>query len=260
MKKNNFFNLNLPDKMFGVESAFIKIFLIPIPLIVVFLISLNLIIIPRISEIKSVSDKVKSTNSQNSLVKTKNNYLKSIDQVELEKNALFLDSAVLKENKAYVLTEIVRKIADNYSYYISSFAINPGEIKSDGSSDITITGDTNSIKKTPITVTLSGPKDKMLDLITALENSLPILFIDKFETKTIDSLTELNLTISSYYINNDTNLNTNNLSLSDLTLTEEESSLLQKLNSFNKVELSSSTEGTESATYKEYNRENPFSL
>ena len=187
MKKNNFFNLNLPDKMFGVESAFIKIFLIPIPLIVVFLISLNLIIIPRISEIKSVSDKVKSTDSQNSLVKTKNNYLKSIDQIELEKNAKFLNSAVLKEDKAYILTEIVKKIADKYSYYVDSFSINPGEIKSDDGSDIKITGDTNSIKKTPITVSLSGPKDKMLDLITALENSLPILFIDKFETKTVDS-------------------------------------------------------------------------
>jgi len=259
MKKNNFFSLNLPDKMFGVESAFIKIFLIPIPLIIVFLISLKLIIIPKISEIKDVNDKIKSVNSQNSLVKTKNNYLKSVDQVELEKNANFLNSAVLKENKAYVLTEIVKKIADNYSYYISSFSINPGEVKNDDSV-IKMTGENNSIKKTPIAVTLSGPKDKMLDLITALENSLPILFIDKFETKTVDSLTELDLTISSYYINNDTNLDIANLSLADLTLTEEESGLLKRLNDFKEVESSSSTEGTESAIYKEYTRANPFSL
>jgi len=260
MKKNNFFSLNLPDKMFGVESAFIKIFLIPIPLIIVFLISLKLIIIPKISEIKDVSNKIKSVNNQNSLVKIKNNYLKSIDQVELEKNANFLNSAVLKEDKAYVLTEIVKKIADNYSYYVDSFSINPGEVKSDDSSNIKIAGENNSIKKTPIAVTLSGPKDKMLDLITALEDSLPILFIDKFETKTVDSLTELDLIISSYYINNNTNLNTANLSLSDLTLTEEESSLLKKLNDFKKVELSSFNEGTESAAYKEYTRANPFSL
>lgn len=259
MKKNNFFNLNLPDKMFGIESAFIKILFLPIPLFLVFLISLRLIIIPKFSEIKSVSDKTKSIDTQNSLVKTKNNYLKSIDQVELENNAQFLDSAVLKENKAYVLTEIVRKIADKYSYYVGSFSINPGEVKSDDGSDIKIS-EANSIKKIPIVVTLSGPKDKMLDLITDLEKSLPILFIDKFETKTIDSLTELNLTISSYYINNDTNLNTNNLSLSDLTLTSEESDLLKKLTDFNKVELSSPSEGTESTSYKEYNRENPFSL
>ncbi len=260
MKKNNFFSLNLPDKIFGIEIAFIKLLLIPVPLILVFLISLKLVIIPKITEIGEINNKIKSTGSQTSLVKTKNNYLKSIDQVDLKDKAQFLNSAVLSENKAYVLTEIIRKIADKYSFYITSFTITPGEIKNgDTDSNIQMGSEKDAIKKTPVKLTLSGPNDKMLDLIIALEKSLPILFIDSFETKTKDSLTELDLTVSSYYMNNNVSFNTKDLTLTDLTLTDEESGLLKKLSEFNKIDLSSS-DSTDSATFKEYSRENPFNL
>lgn len=255
MKKNNFFNLNLPDKIFGLEKALLVLFLPPIGLIFLFLISLNLILMPKIAEIGGIKTKINDFSSKTKKIEEQNKYLMSINQEELKKNADYLDNAVLKDKRSYLLVEIIRGVANKFDYQIESFSLTPGELKGEDSTKSSISQDT---VKMPVSLLMIGPKEKSLELISALEKTLPILFIDKFETKNSGSLSKLDLVVSSYYVKDSVNLETNNLSLSDLILSNEEKDLITKISSFTKIE-GNNQNGTESSSFQQYQRENPFS-
>lgn len=256
MKKNNFFSLNLPDKIFGLEKSFLFLFLPPLGLILIFLISLNLIMVPKMNEIGMVYKKIDEMKINTGKINEQNRYLLSIDQEELKKNADYLDNAVLKDKKSYLLVEIIRSVANRFDYQVDSFSLTPGELKEDEES-IKISPSGETIKM-PITLSMVGPQEKRLDLIKALEKTLPILFIDKFETEMSGNLSNLNLVVSSYYVNDKTNMDTSNLTLDDLTLSKEESDLVKRISSFTKIE--SSQSGSGASEFQQYQRENPFSL
>ena len=248
-------SFKLPDKIFGLERSFLVLFLPPIFLVLFFLISLNFVLIPKMNEIKSVNDRINEVNSKTDKINEQIKYLNSVDSEELQRNADYLDNAVLKSKQSYLLVGIIREVANKFGYQIESFSLTPGELKNGETKNKTSLGNTT---KMPISLLLDGPKDKKLELILALEKTLPILFIDKFETSTSGSITKLNLTISSYYIDNDVNIDTNTVALSDLILSNEESALLEKISSFSKIEENQSNVGT--TEFKQYQRENPFSL
>lgn len=248
-------SFKLPDKIFGLEKSFLVLFLPPIFLVLFFLISLNFVLIPKINEIKSVNNKINEVNSKTDKINEQIKYLNSVDSEELQKNADYLDNAVLKSKQSYLLVGIIREVANKFGYQIESFSLTPGELKNSETKNKTSLGNTT---KMPISLLLDGPEDKSLELILALEKTLPILFIDKFETSTSGSIAKLNLTISSYYIDNDINIDTNTVALSDLILSNEESALLEKISSFSKIEENQSNVGT--TEFKQYQRENPFSL
>jgi hypothetical protein len=256
MKKNNFFNLNLPDKIFGLEKALLILFLPPIGLIFLFLISLNLILIPKISEIGVLKSKINEVSVNTKKIEEQNKYLMSIDQEELKKNADYLDNAVLKDKRSYLLVEIIRGVANKFDYQIESFSLTPGELKGEDSSKNSFSQDT---VKMPVSLLMIGPKEKSLELISALEKTLPILFIDKFQTKNSGSLSQLDLVVSSYYVKDNVDLETSNVALNDLILSKEEKDLITKISSFIKIEGNSQNE-TESFVFQQYQRENPFSL
>lgn len=256
MKKNSFFSLNLPDKIFGLEKSFLMLFLWPIILVVLFLISLNLLLLPKINEIGGVNKKIDQVKNNINKVKEQNKYLMSIDQEKLKINAEYLENAVLKDKKSYLLVGIIRGVANNFGYQLESFSLTPGELKEEeGSTNVSVSKDT---VKMPVNLSMIGPKDKTLGLISALEKTLPILFIDKFETKSLGNLSKLDLTVSSYYINDKTSMETENITLNDLILSKEESDLIDRISSFSKIEKNESE--SENSEFKEYNRENPFSL
>lgn len=256
MKKNNFFGLNLPNKIFGIEKLFLGLFLAPFFLFLIFLLSLRLILIPKMNDISTLGGEIKKINNNTNKIKEQNKYLASINQEELERNADYLDNAVLKDKQAYLLVGIIRNVASKFDYQIDSFSLTPGEIKSDKLVKITNLEDA---VKLPISLSLIGPKEKNLDLILALEKTLPILFIDKFEKTDSNNYSQFNLTVSSYYIASKTNIETSNVTLSDLVLSKKELDLINTISSFNKIEDNSLSIGA-SGVFKEYQRDNPFSL
>jgi len=248
-------NFKLPDKIFGLEKSLLTLFLPPFVLILFFFISLNLFIIPKIGEIQGINKTIDEVNSKTDKINEQIKYLNSIDSEELQRNVDYLDNAVLKSKQSYLLVGIIRGVAIKFGYQIDSFSLTPGELKNSEVKNKTSLG---NMTKMPIELLLSGPKDKSLELISALEKTLPILFIDNFETNTAGDITELNLTVSSYYIGDEINIDTNNVALSDLILSNEESALLEKISSFNKIEENQSNVGM--TEFKQYQRENPFSL
>ncbi|HPT66322.1 MAG TPA: hypothetical protein PK257_03380 [Candidatus Woesebacteria bacterium] len=255
MKKNSFFDLKLPEKIFGIDRSLLMLFLSPLGLIVLFFVSLNLVLMPKIEESKEIKKKTYEVVANTKKIKEQNRYLMSIDQEELKRDADYLDNAVLKDKKSYLLVEIIRGVADKFDFQVESFSLTPGELKEEGSVKIAVSGDT---VKMPVNLTMIGPKEKTLDLISALEKTLPIIFIDKFETRNTGSLSQLNLVVSSYYINGKSNIETENITLEDLILSKEESALINRISSFNKIQNNQTQTG--SSEFKQYSRENPFSL
>lgn len=247
-------DLKLPDKIFGLDSALLMFFLPPLGMIFLFLISLKFILLPKFDEIGLVKNEINKVNASTSKLNEQIGYVGSIDQEELQKNTEYLDNAVLKDKKSYLLVEIIREVANRFDFQIESFSLTPGEIKDDSSKVASL----KNMIKMPVNLLMSGPKDKSLDLILALEKTLPILFIDKYETSISQGSVELDLTVSSYYIPEGKDVDTNNVSLNDLILSDEESKLVEKISSFTKIE--ENKQKTETLEYQKYDRKNPFNL
>lgn len=259
-KQNNFFNLKFPDKVFGIEKYFLVLFLPPLALLIVFFISLGLIVIPRINDISNTRTNIKNVNSNIDKIVQQNKYLESIDQEELQKNTEYLNNAVLRNKQSYLLVGIVRQVANRFGYQIKSFSLVPGDVKEVNTNTNTKTSnnDLKNMIRMPVNLIMDGPKDSSLELIKALEKTLPILFIDKFETQSSNGSTEISLTIYSYYIKDEFNVNTDNISLNDLILSDEESSLLKEISTFTKIE--DNQTDIDTTEFQQYDRENPFSI
>ncbi|MFA5750071.1 MAG: hypothetical protein WC895_02530 [Candidatus Shapirobacteria bacterium] len=245
-------------KIFGIDISLTKVFLVPLVVIIVFLITLAGVISPKVSEIVDLGKNIKAMNSQIKSVQEKRAYLLSIDQEQLKRDAQYLDSAVFQEKNSYLLVGVIRNIADKHNFQIKSFSINPIKLKDESNQTLKV-AEKNVAVKMPINVVLSGPSDKNLDLIKALENSLPILFIDKFNISSLAGFSDLDLTISSYYVPNNQDFVSGNLSLSDLKPTKAETELLITISKFEKNNSSTETDKTDGEkSFVKYERTTPF--
>lgn len=250
--------MKTPDKLFGLEKSLLKLFLIPFLVLFLFLVSLGLVILPKIGDTKNNFKTIDNLNKQIKLTNEKKSYLMTVDVEQLNQQAGILNKAVLRERKSYLLVGVIRKIADNFGFQIKSFLVNPGEIKDFPTKTLKVSDKETAIRM-PVSVTLVGPSDKNLELIKALESSLPILFIDKFDSKTLSGVSELEMTISSYYVPEKNDYISGNLTIKDLQLTTEESELLSTVGKFNAIDDGVNYDnGT--PQFVEYNRANPFSL
>ena len=250
--------LKLPDKVFGINISFLKLFLLPFLAVLGFLVSLNLIIIPKFSSLSDLNKSISLVNSQINLTNQKINYLSSVDQQQIQTDVDYLESAVLQEKNSYILVGIIRNVADQYGFTISTFSISSLDIKSGEAKSTLKLANEEVAVRLPLSLTMIGPDSKRVEMITALENTLPILFIDNLNISSTAGISTLGMTISSYYVPEKTDLVSGNLSLEDLIPTQEENDLLKTISNFTKVK--SNLMIGETSTFVEYDRQNPFSL
>ena len=215
----------MPEQVFGIESRILVIYLRPLVLVIMILVSINLIVVPRINEMGTMKgqsrDFVKKTKDLNEKVA----YLTRVDQAELMKQTQFLKSSLMNGKDSYYLVNIVRKITQKFGFSVESFSINPGVVT-----------DTEVEPKLPIKVVILGPKEKYVELLLAIEKNLPILSIDSFDIRSSGVNTELTLGLSSYYLSKTAVSKSANVTLADLTMSQEESDVLKKLSDFTPVE------------------------
>lgn len=250
----------LPDKVFGINISFLKLFLLPLVVLVGLIISINLVVMPKFDQIFKLNTSISSVNKEISLTTQKINYLSSVDQQQIQQDASYLESAVLQEKNSYLLVGVVRSVADQYGFGISSFSISSIEIKSGDQKGTLKVADKDVASRMPIELTLIGPETKKVELITALENTLPILFVDNLEISNNSGISTINMIISSYYVAENANSVTGNLSLSDLIPTEEENNLLKTISSFNKIQSGIPGGADSTDSFVKYERQNPFTL
>jgi len=255
--KSTFFKM--PDKIFGIESGLIRMFFVPVAMVVIFLISLGLVIIPKIDQIGGLQDDITTIKAKIKSTNEKRDYLMSIDQDELKRNEDYLDNAVLKEKSSYLLVGIIRKISDKYGFQVKSFSISPGNLKGDVSETLKVS-DTDVAVKLPVNLVLYGPVVRNLELVKALENSLPLLFIDKLDTRADGTNNDLEMQVSSYYVADKTDLVSGNLTLNDLKPTKEETDLLTTISQFEKTQNFENVSAEEGKQFVKYERQDPFGM
>jgi len=248
--------INLPEKIFGIETGLLTVFVPLLGVILLVIMSINLVILPRIGDYSQMVGQLDSLKLQREQMVQKRNYLLSIDQNELKKNADFIVNALLPQRNSYMLVGMVGQIADNYGYQIDSFLINPGEVAKKDNKPLV-----NGVANIPISLTIVGPANRYLDFVKGLEASLPVLSLDSFKIQSGGGSAKMDLTISAYYIDTNTAVEVTKLTLADLTLTKDESDLITRLNQFTVLGNAGSLESgfNTSKTYVKYNRTNPFS-
>jgi len=251
MKFNLKIDTKIPDKILGIESDLIMLFLPLLGVVLVVISSIGLFFMPKIEAIQLNRAKYVETVKKVKEMTEKYNYLASVDQDELKANFEYLSKSILPEKNSYLLVGVVRKIADKYGFYLDSFAVSPGELEG-GDKVVGKTG----VSKIPVKITLLGPKENYLTLVKGLETSLPILTLDNFEMKGASGYAEIVLEISASYIADQNNYKVENLTLTDLTLKESEMDLITRLKGFedNMSKENSFGEGS----FQKYEREDPF--
>lgn len=250
----NKITLNLPEKIFGVDSSNIVSFLPLIGVIIAVYLSINIVFVPRYDELRAMQESIVSTQEQTQKIVDKTRYLQSIDPSELQKNSGYLSSALLPQKNAYVLVDVVRRVITKYNFQVDSFLINPGKIDNKSTKVASTTG----VSKIPIKISITGPKVSYLDLVKAMEHTLPLLSINNFKMTTVGSMVKLELEISAFYLDDSALLDINKLTLADLTLKKEENDLITNISTFDVLENSDGDVNMMPVEYKKYERKDPF--
>jgi hypothetical protein len=244
---------NLPDKVFGIDSRLFLLWLQPVALFFGLLFSVTLIIFPKFNEVLGKIADIKTVDNKIVELNQKRNYLQSVDQEEIKNNADKLSLGLLPEKNAYMLVRVLRNAAAEASFTIDDFSISMGDIKGETSAK----KDNTNYDVIPVKVTLIGPSDNYIALVKSIERSLPIMSIDKLEMNSVqEQVSVVKLEVSSYYLREINTAKMENLSLADLTPSQDEVSLLSKISEYKIMLLGNSDEGT---TFTKYERIDPFS-
>jgi hypothetical protein len=242
-------------KLSEITSVELMILVWPIIMSVVCGWSVVGVVVPKINEIVNINAKRIAVDVVTKQNIEKRNYLLSVDQTEIQKYANLLQESIIREKDTYFLVNVIRKILDKYNFQIQSFLISPGEIKQE---DVQAGTKTNQVKKIPITLSIFGPREKYMDMILKIEHSLPILSLDKIEMSSTGELVNIDMLVSSYYLPTKSDINVDNLTLTDLTLKKDEQDLFSKLATFDQVTISQSSNGA--GEFVKYERTDPFSF
>jgi len=247
--------MDMPDKVFGLEFALLSVFAVPAMMLLMFLLSLSLVIMPKVDEIKKIKNDRLAIEKKRELVRTKRDYLMSVDEAELKGKAEFLEKAVLAEKDAYMLVGLIRDVAGKHGFYVQGFSVSPGEI-SNKEEKVTTASKAVSTDRIPISFSVAGEKERYLEFILALEKSLPVLAISKFEMTSSQNLAVLDLVVTAFYVEEKSEYGKIDLNLSDLILNQEEEDLLAKLGKYELLGTKIGVNGE--GDFVEYNREDPF--
>jgi len=252
------------DKVFGLESWQVKMIVLPLGILVLAIISLIFVVIPSFNQLTSTNNQIKQKNIQIKNLEEKRNYLMNLNQDEVEANAEYLNLSLLKNKDAYYLVNVVRNVVEQKGFRIDAFSITPGEVEAE-TEEVAETSQTVNNKfgltNIPVELTLLGPKSSYFDVVKALERTLPILSISNFEVKNIGEVAQIKLEVETYFVPDKFESNLDKLTLADLTLTQDEMSLVKTLSEYDKTAGAVIDSGLiKSGEFKNYDRENPFEL
>jgi Tfp pilus assembly protein PilO len=247
----------VPETIFGMETDLAKILVLPFVIFVAFIVVILGVAVPKFGEIKEMNQKADELTKKRNQVIEKKNYVMSVDQNDLKRNVVLLNNSLLREKNWYYLVSVVNKVAQSYGFQIDSFSVKPGNIS--GNAEPGSKQAKTGVAKIPVDLVMLGPQKSYLEFVLALEKTLPLLVVDSFEMKNNGEISQLNLTVSSYYVEEKNSLPSANLSLTDLTLRKEENEVLKTLWTFNNV-MESEDKLEAAKKFVKYQRTNPFSL
>jgi len=241
------------DKIFGMDRRIFMLFLEPFGLGLLMFLCLFLVVIPKINDSFAKIEEVKIVSKKTKDVNQKISYLQSIDQEEIKNNAYRLASGLLPEKSSYLLLKVIQNAASQLNYNIDNFSISMGDVKGEDDSL-----KESSFDKIPVGINLVGPGENYLKLAKVLERSLPIMSINKYDMSLArDGVVTIKLDVSAYFMKDISELKLENLTLADLTLSQEESNLLTAIGEYSEMTVDRVGIGV-SGDFVKYERVDPF--
>jgi len=255
---------SIEEKALGVEVWKIKAVLPLLGVILLVFVSISVAFIPKFSQIKELRLGIEKVKKDSRDLNQKRAYIQSVDERDLKAKQEMLLMALPESKNIYYLLNVVTGLVSDYGFMVDSFSLSPGELK-DEDGDVK-----NNIKKTEgvsslaFSVNLIGPEDRYIELVTGLENSLPLLSLSSLESKNIsNNIVTLDLSLMTYFApkKTETDVDVEKLTYKDLLMTEDEVAVLSRLDGFRKIEgLFLDMETLDSGKqYQEYDVRNPFS-
>lgn len=240
-----------------IETWRIKILLWPAVMTAAFLVFTVKIIWPKITETNKQLQIAEEIKQKTKSVTERINYLNSVDQKSLLKNESNVSAALMADKSPYWLVSLASKVGEALGYSTVSFMVSPGIVgaaSAEGSGEPKESGP----EEVKANLGLSGPKDKYIEILWTIENSLPIITITNFKMNASGDNAELELSLSANFLPKKQGTDLNKLSLKDLILEKKETELLDKLAGLKRIE------GVEVASPSgeriRYDRINPFIL
>lgn len=220
------------SKILGVDLVFLKSFWSALVCLFGFCITFGIFLWPKISGINSIRQEINTTDVQTKNIQQQTAYLIAVDQDKLRKNQTLIEQALPSTKDLYFIMNALGQLGRRWDFTIDSFAVSPGKITGDDSKK-TIT----MVTKVPLDVIMIGPKNKYLDLVRQIENSLPILSVDKFEAVDMNNnLVSLKIVVGTY-----SNEQAEKIALganwNDVQLSAKENELLERLATFSVIQM-----------------------
>lgn len=243
----------LPDKLFGKDIDLILVWM-PLCGVVLFsLFLLNVVVVPKVGEVNDIFVQINKVENEIKLLNDKRNYLASLDQNELQSKSSLVENGVLSEKNSYLLIKVVSKIASNFGFSMGDFTVTLGDIK-----EIDKTSVKFDYQKVPVEVELTGPKSKFLEMVSEIENSLPVLSINSFNMTSNGDEATIKMNVSAYYLPNWNQTKLEKLSVTDLTPSKDEQGVLTKIGGYKYYGVVEGQIGGVKDTFKPSDRIDPF--
>jgi len=216
---------------------------------------------PKLGEVGGFKAREKQLKAEIKTINEKRQYLEALKSSDLSDKEELVNTSLLKERDAYWLVNLLKLLADKYMFSLQSFSITPGLLTGQGETQ-------GKIKESGLVgigarVSFVGSKDKYVDFLLNIERILPILSIDKLETRSsAGTIVELQMTVTAYYHRQVAEKDIKKLTLADLKIGTSELAALERLAEFESLG-SNQPVGVltgEERKFVEYTRENPFSF
>lgn len=212
-----------------IDTWKLKQLLLPVLITIAFVVFLMKLLLPKVAEGRNGLRKIEEIKDKTRLVTERVSYLRSVDQDWLANQERWVRSSLMEGNNPYGLVFVVAEVAKGQGYSLESFSVSPGVVGEEKQGSKT--------EEVSVSLSMIGPRAAYVDLLSALESSLPVMTIKNFKMKGGDKeLAELELSLASYYLTKRLPIDLAKLSLKDLVLEEKELALLERLSSLKLVE------------------------
>ena len=253
---------NSEERALGVEIWKIKAILLLLGVIMLVLVSISVAFIPKFSQIKELRQSIELAKKNTEDVNQKRAYIQSVDDEDLKAKQEMLLMALPESKNIYYLLNVVSGLVSDYGFMVDGFSLSPGELKEDGGDVKSNANKTEGVSSLTFTISLIGPEDRYIELVSGLENSLPLLSLNSLESKSVSTnIITLDLSLVTYFASKKAEVDVEKLTYKDLLMTEDEVAVLERLNGFRKIEglfLNMETLGS-GKQYQEFDVRNPFS-
>lgn len=239
-------NLNISKK--EVSDLFI-----PGIIIVAGLIALVVVGFTQVGAIRNSLAGIEKLKKENQELKARHLMLSAIDETEIQRQGALAELAVPSEKNIPYILQSFRQAVGSSNYMINQLKFTPGEFIGDEA-----LREAGKVEEMPLSAGLIGPTDDFNLLVKTLETSLPL-----FEVKNIElrrdfgeaHKTRVNLQLVAFYSPPLTELERKEFSSEEMVLNEQESTLLNELADYRRVEL-----GREEFREIERRTDNPFAF